>query len=467
MDIIVTDHPDPNARGLILALVLPLLSGAGRILGSEKKADVKATVVQEERISYLDNGALRIGVNLDLGGAITYLATARSQLNLINSHDWGRQIQMSHYSGPTPFAPEGKQPHQASASLGWNPIQSGDVYRHRSTVLEHRNDGYEMYTRCTPMQWPLDNDPCECTFESWIRLKDNTVVVRCRLINKRADQTQYPGRHQELPAVYTNGPWYRLLTYQGDKPFTNDALTTIPAKFPWLSWAATENWAALVNDDNWGLGIWNPGAFHFIGGFAGKPGAGGPKDGPTGYIAPLHTEIIDHNIVYEYEYVLIPGSIEEIRRTIYALSPRNAPPAYRFEKDRQHWSYVNAVDTGWPIQGELKVWLQGNNPYLVGPAGFWRADKAPKLYIEAAYRTEQKQARVWWKRHDEPGFSAAKSRTFTIRPDGQYHLYEIVLEASREYRGVITGLRFDPVPTGKAGDFIRIKSIALVPPHSS
>src|SRR5579871_5909255 len=62
----------------------------------------------EAQMSYLDNGNLRIGIDLRIGGAITYVSKSGSTENLINSADWGRQIQMSHYSGPVPFKPNGK-----------------------------------------------------------------------------------------------------------------------------------------------------------------------------------------------------------------------------------------------------------------------------------------------------------------------------------------------------------------------
>src|SRR4051794_11278549 len=44
------------------------------------------------RMSYLDNGTIRIGVDLDLGGSITHLSRSGGGENLINSHDLGRQI---------------------------------------------------------------------------------------------------------------------------------------------------------------------------------------------------------------------------------------------------------------------------------------------------------------------------------------------------------------------------------------
>jgi hypothetical protein len=279
------------------------------------------------------------------------------------------------------------------------------------------------------MQYALDKVPAECTFECWITLKGSTAEVRSRMVVDRPDKVQYPARGQELPAVYSIGTLYRLMTYSGGKPFTNDKLVRIEKSeeekrkggWPWSRWQATENWAALVNDSDWGIGIWEPGCTSFVGGFAGTPGKGGTNDGPTGYMSPMQNEIIDANIDYEYRYVLIVGTLDEIRRHVYENAQRPTPPTYRFEKDRQHWHYANATDAGWPIKGELHVLLEGNDPQLLGPDEFWLAKDAPKLRIEAAYRSKQTQAQVFWKRFDDDRFTAAKSVRFEIRPDAQFH----------------------------------------------
>ncbi len=416
-------------------------------------------------VGYLDNGAVRIGINLELGGAITYLSRSGSDVNLINSHDWGRQIQMSHYSGPVPFTPNGKQPRPSWAGLGWNPIQSGDCFGNRSRVVEHRNDGSELYVKCIPMQWPLDNEPGECTFECWIGLEGSVVNVRSRMVNNRSDKTQYSGRGQELPATYTNGPWYRLVTYTGDRPFSGGETTTIAPQFPWASWQATENWAALVDESGFGVGIYEPGVYHFIGGFAGTPGAGGPKDAPTGYIAPLHSEIIDWNIDYDYRYSLVLGTIDEIRATVCDLGSAPAPPSWRFSQDRQHFTYVNATDSGWPIRGELDVLLEGEDPQLIGPEALWMADEAPRLYIEAALTGADAEAQVFWSRSDAPGFSQERSVTFRLTADGEHRITGVDLCRSPEYRGCITSLRFDPAPGGTPGQRVRVRSIGFAGPQ--
>ena len=74
-----------------------------------------------------------------------------------------------------------------------------------------------------------------------------------------------------------------------------------------------------MNDDNFGLGIWIPHCCSFKGGFAGKPGKGGPHDDPTGYIAPQPQEIIDWNIDHSYRYDLIVGDLQRIRKYVTTM----------------------------------------------------------------------------------------------------------------------------------------------------
>jgi hypothetical protein len=440
----------------VLAIaVLPLLAD-----GAEKSKEFSG-------MSFLDNGTIRLGVNLDIGGAITYLADSKKRVNVINSFDWGRQVQMSFYSGPNPFEPGGKKPAPHWRKLGWNPIQSGDYKGFRSKVIAHTNDKKTIYVKCIPMQWPLANEPGECTFECRLSLEGKTVRVWSRLNNARSDKTQHPGRSQELPAVYTNGPLHRLMSYVGDKPFTGDKLTQIPrVRKPWDRFEARECWTALVNDAGWGLGLWHPGRYGTLGGFAGKPGSGGPKDNPTGYISPLHSDILDHNIKYEYSYVLILDTLANIRKYVYKNAKRPTPPNYVFKNDRQHWIYRNATDTGWPIKGQLHVKPGRSDPHMIGPISFWRAKDAPKLYITAAIKTKATHAHVMWRTGGPDGKGFGRNViAFEITGDGKYRTYVADLSASPNYKGAITRLRFDPVSRGAKGDYVKVRSIAFTRPE--
>ena len=61
----------------------------------------------------------------------------------------------------------------------------------------------------------------ECHMETWIHLSDSGPMFsdKARLTNARSDHTRYRAHSQEIPAIYTNGPW------------------------PWINFLATEGWA--------------------------------------------------------------------------------------------------------------------------------------------------------------------------------------------------------------------------------
>ncbi len=446
-------------RSLTASTIMVLLVGCSSV--SNTKPDM----------SFIQNSKIKLGIDLDMGGSITYISKAGSSLNLVNSADLGRQIQMSHYSYPVPFEPDGKKADPTWTGIGWNPIQSGDVAGNKSKVLAYKNDGKSIYVKCIPMHWPLTNVPGECTFECWITLKDNTVQVKSRMVNNRPDTNFYPARGQELPAVYTNGPWWRLMTYIGDKPYTGGELTQTPAAFLWKIVTPTENWSALVNNEGWGLGIYEPGVYTIAGGFAGKPGKGGPKDGPTGYIAPEMDQILDHNIDTAYQYVLILGTVKEIRDYVYKQPRPATQPQWVFDKDRYYWTYGNAIDTGWPIKGELDVDLSKSDASINGPKIFIQADKNPVLYIKAAFKTEQKQMTLVWEKQrwseiidmGQADPCEMYTTTFPVTGDGEYRVYAIELKGKPNWSGVISRLRIIS-PVGADGQRVQIKSIGFKRP---
>lgn len=454
-----------ETRGLAIAVMAVAVLALTSALASQR--------FDPSQLEFIDNGTIKLGISKDLGGAITYLAKSGSDHNVINNYDWGRQIQMSFFSGPVPYQEAGQRPKEHWKHIGWNPIQAGDDYGNGSKITKLTRAKGSLYVKCIPMQWPLNNLPGECAYESFIVLKGNTAEVRSRLVNARSDKTQYPGRHQELPAVYTNGPYYRLMTYRGDKPFTGEDVVRIPKKqgggFPWDYWLATENWAALVNDDNWGLGIYKPNNALFIGGFAGREGEGTTNDSPTGYIAPLHTEILDHDITYDYRYTLILGSLDEIRAHAVREGKGAGLPDWKFEKDRQHWRYQAAghqgTDIGWPIRGFIELDLAKKGIAAVSPPTAWQAEEASVLYIEAAFKTKQKQAAVAWSAYDgknhNPTFDSKSHRQFDIVGDGRFHTYKIKLSATESYRGAMSYLLFRPSLKPEKAGWVRIKRIRL------
>ena len=415
-----------------------------------------------ENRTYLDNGRVRVGCDLSLGGAITFLSAA-GRPNMVNSWDLGRQIQMSYYSGPAPLIVAGKKPAPMWAALGWNPVQSGDHYRNPSRLLSHTNDGKTIHVRCTPMLWTHDAVPAECTFEAWVRLDGPAVRVKCRLTNRRKDRTLYPARDQEMPAVYLNARYHRLLNYFGESPGTGDGkigeVVKDPAsRGPWTYFSGTENWAALVDDDDFGVLVHNPDCVRFVGGFAGKPGKGGPRDSATGYVAPIARVLLDHDITHDYAYTLVVGDLAKSRKWLRLKEP--SPPSYRFASTREGWTHNGVLDAGWPIRKELRLKLAGSAPELIGPDSFWLSD-APRVGIEMALTTKAKQARLYWKTREDETFDAKRSLPFAIVGDGKYRRYVVDLPREDNYEYPITQIRIDPIVGGAKGDEVRVRRIGF------
>jgi hypothetical protein len=393
--------------------------------------DKDNSLLEGGNLLYLNNGIIKLGVNIGLGGTVTELCEIGKE-NLINSYDWGRQVQMSFYSGPNPYEPNGQKPHPRWGSLGWNPIQSGDVFNNPSKIIEYKVCENLIYIKAIPMHWPLENVPGECTFEIWYSLNGNAVFVKSRLNNNRPDKTQYSARRQEMPAVYTNAKWYKLVSYTGSKPFTKDSPEIIVDKddgkgWPWIGFTASENWAALLDKDNYGLGVYNPSTCCFIGGFFGEKGEGGCSDPPTGYISPVQPEILDWNIVYDYSYSLIVGTLDDIREKVYKLQIKCPNPDFVFDNTRAHWSYVGITDKGYPVSNGLEFDFKKDNA-LVGPLWFVPSKASPYMYIEAGFfGAEQINLRAELELYKDDKTTAIFSVPFTVCGDGKFKTYKIDL----------------------------------------
>jgi hypothetical protein len=404
-------------------------------------------------ISYLTNGQIEVGVDLDEGGVITHLALPGGA-SVINDYDLGRQVQQSYYSGPDGLC------YTAGFGSGWNAVGAGDAYGNASQVVAQTNDGTTMYVKSVPKLWPCNNVPCECTFEHWITLDGRTVHVHNRLTNNRSDHTLYTAWGQELPAAYTVGTLYRLFTYHGSAPYTNAPPNQVFATLPnAAAWTATEGWAAQLNLAGWGLGVFSPSVTTFLGGFAGTPGIGGPLDFPTGYISPTRRELLDWNAFYEYDYVLILGTLDEIRGYAVANRPDRRPD-FRFTGDRQSWWYVQAHDQGFPLNsGFLRVTVDLNDPQMWRLDQWFSASEVPKLFIRMRHHSQQDQAQLFWR--SGGNFTEERSLRFAVRPDDKWHTYILDLAGRPGWQGPITGLRLDPVSAGaEPGGYVDVASIS-------
>ncbi len=418
-------------------------------------------------LQYLDNGVIRVGVDMVRGGAIGYLSLSGTSDNVVNTRDLGRYIQQSYYSGPTPYIPAGAIQHPAYAGWGWNPVQAGDVYGDQGVVTGSSNDGTTLYLQARPKQWALRNVNADGLVEQWITLDAARVHVHCRLTNARADSTRYPARHQELPAIYTIGRLSHLYSYTGSAPFTGGAVTQIANSGPpWAYWSATENWSALVDAGGWGLGVVHAGATLTVGGFHGTPGSGGPLDDATGYLAPLQTEVLDQAIVYDYEYTLILGNLDtDIRAWAVAHAPAPGPSCV-FTSGRAHCTTGNLTDGRAPYSGFWPLALDAADPQILLPPSLWQASDVPSILVTGAWRTQNATAEVFFAGADG-AFSGDKRLEFAVIPDGQVRSYRLDLSAHPLYTGAISRLRLDPIVARSAGDAVDLYAITTASPAAT
>ena len=431
----------------------------------------------EDEMVFVENEHIRVGANLKWGGAVTHVSEPGGP-NLINSYDLGRQIQQSYYSGPQNYQREGKEKKKHWGNFPWNPIQTGDAFDNGSEVLEHRVKGDTLYVKTIPNLWPMNNDPGECVMETVIKIASDgpKFSYHARLTNRRSDQTQYSAKYQEIPAIYVNGPWHRLMTYTGDKPFTGESVREIrndhKEPWPWVNFLATERWAALVNDEGTGLGVFVPGVREFHGGFAGKRRVGGEKSSSTGYMSPMTTEILDHNIVYGYSCIMMLGSLEEIRNEAQRMAAEAELPSWSFEKSRNSWYYVNGKDAGWPLPsgGGLAVrpTKKGRPVRLMSPYTFWRAETAASLQVELSAKSDGKMQVFWrdmppraasskpseWKVWSRGWVQQERSVSADI-PPGTRRKVTVKLADAAGYKGGMTGLAID-LPDGVTVHSVRL-----------
>lgn len=274
----------------------------------------------------LDNGMLNVKLDLTRGGAIFYISKSGETRNIVNVHDEGRYIQQSFYAGKSlNRVAEGQSP--SWSPWRWNPIQVGDVYKNRAKILEQSSDGKTLYVKCIPMLWDMNNKPAEATMEQWTTLSGIVIKVRNKFTSYRTD-TIYGENvpcHQELPAVYPISALKNLYSYFGKNPFTGDSMDNPVVKNLedgfWGRYndnKVSEHWMAFVDDNHWGMGVYTPIATNFLAGMSGSSGYES-NDKSTSYIAPVKIESFSKNQVFEYDYYIIVGNIDEIRAEIYTI----------------------------------------------------------------------------------------------------------------------------------------------------
>jgi len=270
-----------------------------------------ASQTEESDWVYLENSFLRIGIKKSSGGCIGYLSRSGTNQNLLNHFDRGRLVQQSYY-GNQDGTFWNKQPWR------WNPVQGGDYKGTGAKLLDLKVEKDRIYTKTLPRHWSGCIDLPDVTMEQSIVLTGSVAQIRFKMIYTGTNA--HTAQAQEIPALFIEPDYGMLVLYDGNKPWTNGALTRSQPGWPNESRRITEHWAAYVNSDDFGIGAYVPIANELT---CYRYGIGKePEKGACSYFAPITRFAITPGMIFDYEVYLTVGKTKEIRSTFQSLQKR-------------------------------------------------------------------------------------------------------------------------------------------------
>lgn len=256
---------------------------------------------------FLDNGTLRLGVNKTAGACVGFLSAGQDSPNVLNSFDRGRFVQQSYYGDS-----DGST--WAGSPWRYNPVQGGYWKGKPGPVLEFKAEGSSLYAKTRPIHWATGAEIPEMIMEQWIELKEALVKIRFRM--RYLGEKTHPVCHQEIPAFFVQPEFGTLVMYDGDKPWTGGDLTRRQPGFPNESARLAEHWAAWVDSEDRGVGLYIEATDRAT---CYRYGNGAMREDSCSYIAPLAEFALRPGLVWEYEAWITLGSVAEIRDRFTAL----------------------------------------------------------------------------------------------------------------------------------------------------
>lgn len=321
-----------------------------------------------DNMVYLSSDDYKIGVNLNWGGALSYLEdltnnvmssvpkyslsgskitevdfsskvqTSRlyntsSSVNLINCNDTGRLVQQSYYgTGSYPYEPG----MYGEAVWNYNPVQGGNLYNEASKIVDLKVTDNEIYIKCRPLDWAKTAEDITPSYmEAWYTLEDGLMRATCRFV----DYSGYPAATttQELPAFYCVEPLNNFVYYSGGEPWSdsNTKVTKSSLEFwgdhPDQFFDCNENWAAFIGDDadSFGIGLYCPGQTNMYSGVFNRDTCttvSPATESPTSYIAAVDTFTFRSYNPVSYSYYITTGNIDTIRNNFKEIAEDPADP---------------------------------------------------------------------------------------------------------------------------------------------
>lgn len=310
----------------------------------------------EDAEVFLEDDKIKIGIDLDWGGAIFYVERKNfgvkqivdaegygsiitgdvpagttlvfeDGINLINTYDPGRLIQQSYYG----------MVYDPVTTLSYNPVQGGNGYG-ASQLVDYRVSEGEVYIKCRPNDWNKNETTCSY-MENWYTLEDGVVRVRNRFTDFSGYDHSANDAIQEVPACYPIYPLNKFVCYQGDEPFRNKPLYEDENLTFWVGggyhgFNVTESWTAWVSEENFGIGIYTPSVTSASAGrHTGTTFEEAKKiDGnASDLVQTTYSSMNVHFVMqtyesFEYTYFLMADFVDTMRATFYELNKTESNP---------------------------------------------------------------------------------------------------------------------------------------------
>jgi len=289
---------------------------------SRTQTFVRGDTLYLERVMGKDS--IRVGMSLPLGGAISVLSLNGREL--VNHFDNGREIQVALYDANEIY----DSCAGCTGVFGWDPVQGGDKYSHVPGVLDHALVGDTIYTKSRALEWYPDSKgggpqqavPSDVIIEQWVSPAGDQPAFRVRYRISHAGTDLHANGLQEIPAIYGNLGFDRLVYYDGGKPWTRGRLNIVPlprspeSLQPYVR--TPEHWQGLVDSAGIGFVVYVPLQYSYTRGrhVVGEPG---PRGRGLNYIRPFIPFSFGPGSVLTVDTYLVVGESHQMRAAIYAL----------------------------------------------------------------------------------------------------------------------------------------------------
>lgn len=304
--------------------------------GSTRTRSMHPASFQHADLSIIDNGVVRIGMDANKGGSITWISSESYPQNIVNYADPGRLIQQSYYAGdPLDRTSEGQW--KAWSPWTWNPIQGGGVGSWARATRCEKTGALELYSECTPKLWDMPDEDAEAIMRQWVEFEDGlpaAIRVRCQFQSLRKQHDRWGAtrvRHQEVPACYFVRSFSDVRTYRGK---SNWEINEAPLGPPWSKTSPPQNAMAFFSEQGQGIALYSPTADgHWNYGPHSNGKSVDPKAKPCMHVAPISSVQLAPRSLYEYRYWLVVGDQATIERCLDQLHEKYADERATLIKD--------------------------------------------------------------------------------------------------------------------------------------